>query len=87
MIEQMDNDVDMPPDLTDRARLYHKRKRARSLGGLGSGPPEPVDPAVDAEFDPDMVRPPKGLRHIAMGNASLLTAAVALRSLRRGDAS
>ncbi len=88
LIEQMDNDVDMPPNLTDRARLYlHKRKRARSPGGRGSGPPSPVDPAVDAEFDHDMVRAPKGLRRIAVGNASLPTAAVALRSRRRGDAS
>jgi hypothetical protein len=83
----MDNDVDIPPDLTDRARHYHKRKRARSPGGQGSGLPEPVDLAVDADFDPDMVRAPKRLRRIAVGNASLPTAAVALRSRCREEAS
>jgi hypothetical protein len=72
MIEQMDNDVDIPPGLTDRAATYlYKCKRARSPGGRGSGPPSAIDPTVDAEFDPDMVR-----------NASLPTVAVALRSRR-----
>ncbi len=82
----MSNDVDIPPDLTwpDRpsATFLRKRKRARSPGARGSGPPEPVDPAVDAESDPDMVRAPKRLRRIAVRNASLPTAAVALRSRR-----
>jgi hypothetical protein len=82
----MDSDVDIPSDLTcltDRARLYlHKRKRARSPGGRGSGPPDPVDPAVDAEFDPDMVRARKRLRRILVRNASVPTVAVALRSRR-----
>ena len=62
--------------------MLHKRKRARSPGARGSGPPSPVDPAVDAESDPDMVRAPKRLRPIAVRNASLPTAAVALRSQR-----
>jgi len=75
----------MPDRLS--ATWLHKRKRARSPGARGSGPPSPVDPAVNAEFDPDMVRPPKRLRRIAVGNASPPTAAVALRSQRRGDAS
>jgi hypothetical protein len=44
--------------------------------------PGPVDPAVDGEFDPDMVRAPKRLRHIAVRDASLPTAAVASRSRR-----
>jgi hypothetical protein len=78
LIEQMDNDVDIPPDLTDRVRL-RKCKRSRSPGGRGSAPQSPVDPAVDAEFDPDMVRAPKQLHRIAVRNALLPTAAVALR--------
>jgi hypothetical protein len=56
------------------------RKRDRSPGGGGSGTPEPVDPAVDAEFNPDMVRAPKRLRRTSVRNASLPTAPVALCS-------
>jgi hypothetical protein len=59
----------------------------RAVGAQASGPLSPVDPAVDAEFDPDMVRAPKRLRRIAVRNASLLTAAVALCSRRQGNAS
>ncbi len=61
-----------------------KRKRARSPGARGSGPREPADSAawVDAEFDPAMACAPKRLRRIAVRNASLPTAAVALCSRR-----
>ena len=64
------------------ATCLRKRKRARSPGARGSEPPSPADPAVDAELNPDMVHPPKRLRRIAVRNASLPTAAVALRSRR-----
>src|SRR5216684_2201265 len=59
-----------------------KHKRARSPGSRGSGPPSPVDPALNAEFNPDMVRAPKRLRRTSVRNISLPTAAVALRSRR-----
>jgi hypothetical protein len=59
-----------------------ERKRARSPGARSSGPREHADSAarVDAEFDTAMVHAPKRLRLIAVRNASLPTAAVALRS-------
>jgi hypothetical protein len=47
-------------------------------GGLGTL--EPVDPIVNAEFNPDMVRTPKQLRRTFVHNASLPTAPVTLCS-------
>jgi hypothetical protein len=72
-------------DLDRPSTAYlRKRKRARSPGARSSGPREPADSAawVDAEFDTAMVCAPKRLRRIAVRNASLPTAAVALRSRR-----
>ena len=66
LIERMDNDVDLPPDLTDRARLTsaNTNANANELARRAlrcEGPPEPTDPAVDTELDPDMMRSPKRL--------------------------
>ena len=79
LIKQMDNDVNIPRQST---AYLHKHKRARSPGARSSGPREPADSAawVDAEFDPAMVRTPKRLCRIAVHNALLPTATVALRS-------
>jgi hypothetical protein len=79
LIKQMDNDVDIP---RQSMAYLRKHKRARSPGARSSGPQEPTDSAawVDAEFDPAMVRTPKRLRRIAVHNALLPTATVALCS-------
>ena len=61
---------------------YYVSNLTCSIRGSGLRPPSPVDPAVDAEFNPNMVRVPKRLRRIAVNNASLPTAAATLRRRR-----
>jgi hypothetical protein len=77
LIEQMDNDIDISPELTDRAR----QTQTGSLAGQ-SGLRASVDPALDAESNPDMVRAPKRLCRTSVRNVLLPTAAITLRSRR-----
>jgi hypothetical protein len=56
------------------------------MENLGA-PPSPVDPTVNAESDPDMVRAPKQPHCIAMHDHSLPTAVVTLCSQHQGYSS
>jgi hypothetical protein len=84
LIEQMDNDVDIPPDLTDRTQRTFANANGlpcQTLGAQGLGSPQIPRPGTTPSLTL-LWCAPKRLHLIAMRNASLPTAAVALRSRR-----